>query len=1571
MPDQSTPGTTAKQPGLRRFAAAALTLALAGVAIGVGSWAKPLPSPYFVPLWVTQYRSRAIPDRSEADADQSAVRAAGFFPRLANTDASQEAILLMREVDQLQKLHHHDSLVLYLSGFAQVRASGDLEFIPADADPPGGREGLSLREILRKVKAAPPRAKLVVLDLAGTPPEPRVGILWTDPTAHMTQLVASVDAEHKAAHPNAPADWLVLCSASPGQTPYGNRILGRTVFGYYFENGLRGAAVPYNPSNHSGRRVTVRGLTAFLRARVDRWVRDNAGRRQIPILLGDGPDFDLVSASGGDTPTPGVMLNDALLTGWNTLTQWRTDGSLSQGPRIFRRLQDGVRVAQAGRRFGGANDRGYSDLAIDVTRLSREMAAARSAPKRPTQIVSVALARALGDTDDPAVVDAVDALLTAGRDATALPTAGQEAAIAKGVATFVKAVAGKSPFAVEAALVSRGRIAAGRAADIQLLDRALTERKVTPSYIETYFLRRLAELARRIPADQWPAEVARTGFEAVIVYETAAAHPDVYPWTTEVLRQAAVSRWTGEILLTFWGSVPTAEPHERFHDTIRLAAAANAFADAYASGRPIADDALTGLVPEASVLQVFPDRVPLWKTRLKATGDLVKLLMPPSTPADAAGLLDQADQLRRAAAGVSSLTTALDLVTGASDVDWAVSAAATESAPPDLVRSIEFLFSLPRLNQESRAALDQAGQNLARRLAEKTLAADKNDDLAIHQTPIVPYGSEEGVADRRFTAAQVAIRAECHIAILRFAGLPATTIDPLTKLLETARHAGPDSPAWMELSVGLGRAWSTGFDALLLDAPADQRDMLAILLPGFTPTRFDTMGSEPRVMARQAAWAEFFGWSGVTHRQIARAGFDRDFLESVASAEIAVGNDTVVPPPLMVFEEPPPLVLTATRPTAEIRVTVRHPGPLSEAPITVRALPPGDTVRVTAEMTAFKPDPAGGGTLSTLIVRAEVANPASPGRIPDGVVIEARSGGRQAFVRIAIDGSRLVNPVEIVVDRVPVDPVGLGDDIRIRPGVGETLFVFVRNRGTAKREMMVRAVSPDAGIAAIEAKVLVGPGETRLVPFAGAAPIPAKSPTAATPSFDLPGSLRLDVLDATDTTTVIQTRFLRLAVSEPFEYVELSAATYEPIALPLRPENRLGVTVRALRDLGTTPSVATLVVDQAHVPGLRGIRAGRFAGRIPADSSPLTLDASGLVLDPEARRQGQVSVTVDGVTRAFRLNVDFVRTGDTVSPTVDTTPNLELRSAPVSTPGRSVAFRIGADRVPPGATLDARLMRYDQGREPTEEAVRTLPAVRRRHATITPGAAGGLHLAAVIEDWEVAWEVPQLLGRRTVVARLLAADKTVLATKEIPVILDNSPPTMPDFRGLHEQVKKGTLLPVTVEVTDPESGVASVVFFVGKLGPDGKPLPGTVTIPGVRSDTDPTRWSAAVQLPRDKLGMTDITCVAVNGAGLSSSSFASVEAVEALPEKPAAIGGQLTEGNRPQAGLEVTLFDARGMALFKATTDADGKYLFPNLKPGAYSLTAEKVATRRKASTTATAVAGVTTTADLSLYLSP
>src|SRR5215203_2745462 len=75
---------------LRRFILATAALAVVGAFGGLLAWFRPLSPPYFVPLWVTQYRSPVFPHPAAAEADRQSVRAAGLFPRGADAYASQE-----------------------------------------------------------------------------------------------------------------------------------------------------------------------------------------------------------------------------------------------------------------------------------------------------------------------------------------------------------------------------------------------------------------------------------------------------------------------------------------------------------------------------------------------------------------------------------------------------------------------------------------------------------------------------------------------------------------------------------------------------------------------------------------------------------------------------------------------------------------------------------------------------------------------------------------------------------------------------------------------------------------------------------------------------------------------------------------------------------------------------------------------------------------------------------------------------------------------------------------------------------------------------------------------------------------------------------------------------------------------------------------------------------------------------------------------------------------------------------------------------------------------------------------
>src|SRR5262249_40966411 len=98
-----------------------------------------------------------------------------------------------------------------------------------------------------------------------------------------------------------------LCACAPGQEALVSEELGRSVFGYYFEEGLRGYSDGYGGQPRDGH-ISVRDVAAFVAARVDRWAFRSRGVRQTPLLLGSGDDFSLGALDHGQpyehTPLP-------------------------------------------------------------------------------------------------------------------------------------------------------------------------------------------------------------------------------------------------------------------------------------------------------------------------------------------------------------------------------------------------------------------------------------------------------------------------------------------------------------------------------------------------------------------------------------------------------------------------------------------------------------------------------------------------------------------------------------------------------------------------------------------------------------------------------------------------------------------------------------------------------------------------------------------------------------------------------------------------------------------------------------------------------------------------------------------------------------------------------------------------------------------------------------------------------------------------------------------------------------------------------------------------------------------
>src|SRR5262249_54100950 len=182
---------------------------LAGGTVGLLSWLHPLPQPYFIPLWITEYESPRLPVRSQARSDWEALRAGRYFPRLsADALTSQERPLLVAQLNKLRDLANKERVVVYLSAFAREAGGKEIAVFPADVDPNDAQTWLPLLDVLRVLSNCPAQHKLLILDIMRPLADPSLGVLANDVAARVQGALDDVPDPRR----------LVLCACSPGQT---------------------------------------------------------------------------------------------------------------------------------------------------------------------------------------------------------------------------------------------------------------------------------------------------------------------------------------------------------------------------------------------------------------------------------------------------------------------------------------------------------------------------------------------------------------------------------------------------------------------------------------------------------------------------------------------------------------------------------------------------------------------------------------------------------------------------------------------------------------------------------------------------------------------------------------------------------------------------------------------------------------------------------------------------------------------------------------------------------------------------------------------------------------------------------------------------------------------------------------------------------------------------------------------------------------------------------------------------------------------------------------------------------
>jgi len=290
----TSPGTTVQRRRRGVVAWLAIGMVIAGTLAALVSMIRPLKAPFFVPIWVTQYDSWLLPIQTYSEQDRVAILDSDIFDRERSTELSNPTQIVLRgALEQLAQDSDHDAIVVYINGLTTVDERG-LCLLPSDADPLDPSTFIPIRDILTTIAKCSSRHSLVVFDVQRSFSDPRIGIYHDGINERLLDELKAVPDEGR----------LVLLSASAGQWARVSHVLNRSLFGYYFEQGLLGAADGYNESGNRNARVSARELASYLAAHVDRWARLVDGMRQIPELIGPPEDFELSVALPPDQMPP-------------------------------------------------------------------------------------------------------------------------------------------------------------------------------------------------------------------------------------------------------------------------------------------------------------------------------------------------------------------------------------------------------------------------------------------------------------------------------------------------------------------------------------------------------------------------------------------------------------------------------------------------------------------------------------------------------------------------------------------------------------------------------------------------------------------------------------------------------------------------------------------------------------------------------------------------------------------------------------------------------------------------------------------------------------------------------------------------------------------------------------------------------------------------------------------------------------------------------------------------------------------------------------------------------------------
>jgi hypothetical protein len=523
------------------------------------------------------------------------------------------------------------------------------------------------------------------------------------------------------------------------------------------------------------------------------------------------------------------------------------------------------------------------------------------------------------------------------------------------------------------------------------------------------------------------------------------------------------------------------------------------------------------------------------------------------------------------------------------------------------------------------------------------------------------------------------------------------------------------------------------------------------------------------------------------------------------------------------------------------------------------------------------------------------------------------------------------------------DPSQGKTTLQLRPNVTQEFFLFIYNGG--KTELKNVAIELRAGGKAVATVNLASvPNDTQLVSFAPAPPPPpgGKPPAPA----ELAGEV--EVVAVADKKEIAKAA---VEVGRPSNYVKVSNAVFD------REAHTLKMKVTASGDFTGKPACRVeLDLRPERIPFLapKQKAKGTYGGFLTGPNAVLELEAWDLQLLP-SQAPGLAYLTVDGYPRAFTFRVTNTPEQKN-EPKEETGPILRLQAAPVAAAGGPSKVGFEADYVNPGSKVELGLYRDDTfAPEKLDGKLLEFAGGRKERIFFSPSPNGGLLFTTEVGEWTTDLDTAKVFGGRLLRLRLIDAKGQAAAFTEAReagelregitqitagIKLDGSPPEDVEFVEFPKELARGSALTLKAKGKDEDSDIAKVVFFAGKLPPDGVIPPTAVQAPGEKTK-DKDVWAADLPVATDKAAMLEVGVQFTNGVGQTTTKVAVIKLVDAKAGS-ATIKGKVVENDREQDGLEVLLRDPKGEVKDKAKTDKDGKFVFKNVAPGTYQLVAIK-----------------------------